>query len=130
MDRMAASRATDYLRRTPGVRLERVSGGNLITISNPLGDCTPLIFIDGLPFEQRGPDEVDDRLDPASLEGIEFYPGVTGLPMEFASAQSNGCGVLAFWTRDPGGRPLTWTKLFISVGAIAAFALASWNILL
>ena len=130
LERIPANRTTDYLRRIPGIRLERVNGGNLVTIANPLGACTPLIYVDGMPIEQRGPDEVDDLLEPLALEGIEFYAGVVGLPLEFAGAQQTGCGVVAFWTRDPGGRSLTWMRLAISVGAVAAFIVTSWKILL
>jgi hypothetical protein len=53
-----------------------------------------------------------------------------GLPLEFAGAQQTGCGVVAFWTRDPGGRSLTWMRLAVSVGAVAAFIVTSWKILL
>jgi hypothetical protein len=130
MDRLAAIRATDYLRRVPGVRVDRVNGGSMVTMNNPLGNCTPLVFIDGIPLEQRAPDEVDDRLDPAMLEGIEVYPGLTGLPLEFASAQPTGCGVVAFWTREPAGRPMTWAKVLFSAAAVFVFALGSWKIML
>lgn len=130
MDGMAANRATDYLRQVPGIRLRQVNGGRVIGLSNALGDCVPYVFIDGLPLEQRQPDEVDDRLDPELVEGIEIYQGSAGLPLEFASAQPSGCGVIAFWTRAPEGRPVTWAKVAIVFAAAAVFIIGSWNIML
>jgi hypothetical protein len=130
MDGMAAHRATDYLRRTSGVQLQQVSGGRIVALSGPPGICVPVVFIDGMPLEQRVPDEVDERLDPELVEGIEIYHGSAGLPMEFASAQPSDCGVVAFWTRALEGRPVTWAKVALTFAVTAAFIIGSWNILM
>ena len=79
---------------------------------------------------QRGPDDVDSLLNPGMVEGIEVYPSMLGLPAEFVAAQEDGCGAIAFWTRDVTGRALTWSRLFLSVGAIAAFVFTSYKIML
>lgn len=130
LDNIPANRVTDYLRRVPAITLERVEGGSLITIDNPLGRCTPLIYIDGVPVEQQGGDLVDDFLTPTMLEGIEFYAGTVGMPLEFASAQQTGCGVVAFWTQDAAGRSVTWLRLLIAAAGAAAFIITSLKIML
>jgi hypothetical protein len=59
----------------------------------------PLVFIDGL-FAGGDTYEVNlnDRLRPEQVEGIEMYDGIAMVPVEFSRIGS-GCGVVVIWTR-------------------------------
>jgi hypothetical protein len=74
--------------------------------------CGPLLFLDGmfvgaLGGETRSPFSYNDRLaflNPADVEGIEYYQTGLRTPLEFLRGDGS-CAVLAVWTRR-GGMPL------------------------
>jgi hypothetical protein len=96
-----ASRVSDALRDTPGIRFVRVRGGTGIRfMSAPTHrrDCKPMIWIDG----QRAPDMEVDDLPVNEIEGIELYHGPSTTPMQFSQGAMTTCGTIVVWSRVPG----------------------------
>jgi hypothetical protein len=127
--RRAAAATTDPFWDVPGVHIRRVrtttgTGDNIITMR--LGQCTPLVYIDGVQVRQALGSGMDLMLRPDVIEGVEIYTGSAGLPPIF---EPHGCGVVAFWTRtgeDSEVQPVTWRRVllgatvFTFLGALVA----------
>lgn len=109
---------SDLLRDVPGLTVSgsgsgirpvvQVSGRS--TTTEVTGNCPTQIWIDGFLLNRRtlggaGRTEdfrLDDAVSPGSIEGIEVYRGLSGVPAEFLNSDAK-CGVIAIWTRR-GGR--------------------------
>ena len=108
VEKLRPSRVTDLLARVPGVRLESSGAGLRRSVFFSRGGlpCRAQIFVDGMLWTRpdmlrRGGDPgftVDDAVSPASIEGIEVYRGLSGIPAEFLTPEAR-CGVVAIWTR-------------------------------
>ncbi len=117
--RRPGARTTDLLRDVPGVHVRHVrtttgTGDYLITMR--LGQCLPVVYIDGIQVRQGLGSGPDLMLRPEMIEGIEVYRGSSGVPAQFVS---DGCGVVAFWTRtgqEEPGHGWTWKRIFIGAG--------------
>jgi hypothetical protein len=121
IERRPAARVSDLLRTQPGVGIQTARrgpfGSNLITMRGGIGACLPNIYIDGVRVRQSAEFPVDDLLSPDMLEGVEIYSAGATAPVQYQ--ESSQCGVVLFWTR-PGepGRPFSWKRLLIGVGAV------------
>jgi hypothetical protein len=96
IERSHASRATDLLRRIPGVTLVRAahsSGLNVIL----RGTCSPTVIINGTRAPLVGGGTIDDLVKPSTLEGIEVYRNAGDVPAEYGA--NVGCGAILLWTR-------------------------------
>ena len=103
-------RVTDLMRDIPGVRLEQAPGGvtgdRIPTFGRALpgrpGGCPVQVFVDGvLATRADGGVSLDELASPQSLEGMEIYRGLSGVPAEFLNEDAR-CGVIALWTRRGG----------------------------
>jgi hypothetical protein len=105
---------SDLLATVPGVHLVSAGRGTrrAVYMSRAIGReaCPAQIFVDGFLFNRRlgmtGVDPglvIDDAVNPGSVEGIEIYKGIGGVPAEFLNPDSR-CGVVAIWTRRGGAR--------------------------
>lgn len=91
-------RLTDMLRRIPGVSVGRGGIGN-VGVSMGRGRACPIeYFLDGT----RAPGFEIDNLAPGDVAGIEIYPGVARIPVQFRRQAI--CGAIVIWTRDPSRR--------------------------
>lgn len=105
---------TDMLRGVPGVTLSMSGSGGrpVVQMARSVGrSCSTRIFVDGMLLNPTmmtptGPRadvfRIDDIVSPGSVEGIEIYRGLSTIPPEFLTGDSQ-CGVIAIWTRR-GGR--------------------------
>ena len=97
LERSAAARVTDVLRRVPGVRVYATQGSDLVTFvrgGSASGPCRPTVFMDG---HRLGSDENLDFLATVnSLEAIEVYTSAAQAPVEY---WGGGCGAIVLWTR-------------------------------
>lgn len=100
---------SDILRDVPGVRFSSSGRGSraVVHMSRSQGlACSVQLFVDGR-LMTRGSDamggfSVDDFVEPASIEGIEVYRGLSTVPAEFYNHDAK-CGVVAIWTRRGDG---------------------------
>ncbi len=98
LERSAASRVTDVLRRVPGVRVYATQGSDVVTFArgdNMSGPCRPTVFLDG--HRLGSGEDLDFLASVNSLEAIEVYTSSTQAPVEYWSP--SGCGTIVLWTR-------------------------------
>ena len=97
LERSAASRVTDVLRRVPGVRVYPGQGGDFVAFArgaSTSGPCRPTVYLDG---HRLGTSEnLDFLATVGSLEAIEVYTGAAQAPVEY---WGGGCGAIVLWTR-------------------------------
>jgi outer membrane receptor for ferrienterochelin and colicin len=125
LDRRGGIQLTDVLREVPGITL-RTAGGSVFSLVVHFrgagvadGDCPAQIYVDGVLANRRVLREpaavdsserrvgrvaddgwgIDNIVSPSSIEGIEIYKGIGGVPVEFMSRDAK-CGVIAIWTRS------------------------------
>jgi len=109
-------RVTDILRDVPGIQLSggTVGGRPAIRMGRAANrNCATQIWIDGFLINRRGITSggslspmdfrIDDMVNPASVEGIEIYRGLSTVPAEFLNPDAD-CGVIAIWTKRGGRR--------------------------
>jgi Carboxypeptidase regulatory-like domain len=117
LDQAEISRRFDTpaaLQRIPGLRVLRSFGG--INVMNQRTGCEPLIVIDGVPNSMRNssstiplpgaaaaptPSMPEMRIETLSVRdvfAIEYYPGLSGMPMKYATGDAPRCGMLLIWT--------------------------------
>jgi hypothetical protein len=101
IDARRASRVSDALRDTPGIRFVRVRGGTgvrFVSAPSTRRDCMPMIWVDG----QRAPEMEIDDLSVNEIEGIELYHGPSTTPMQFSQGSLTTCGTIVVWSRVSG----------------------------
>lgn len=106
--RLGVQRLTDVLARVPGLAL--VGGGagahRAVQSSRALQarSCPTQIYVDGFLLNRALPDgrdpgfALDDAVPIGSVEGVEVYLGLAGVPAEFLNPEAV-CGVVVVWTR-------------------------------
>lgn len=97
LERSAASRVTDVLRRVPGVRVYTTQGGDVVTFArgeNMSGPCRPIVYMDG--HRLGSSEDIDFLASVNSLEAIEVYTSGTQAPIEY---WSGSCGAIVLWTK-------------------------------
>jgi hypothetical protein len=99
IEKRAAMTATDVLRTTPGLSI--VPNGSFGYSILGRGQCVPAVYVDGMKV-MDGASELDNLVRPTEIMGVEVYTGAAGTPPQFAGAGSNGCGVVAVWTKRGG----------------------------
>ena len=89
---------SDMLRTVPGVRVQPGGNGtNVITSSrDPMGGCV-MFWVDGSPWQQQFPGDLDTFVRPEEIAAIEVYNGVT-TPAQFTSAGQSSCTTIVIWT--------------------------------
>lgn len=89
----------DLLRGMPGVRVV----GNRIQMASGMSspNCRVQYFLDGIHILAPAADFLV-QFRPRDLEGLEVYRGAAEAPVAFSRGGAE-CGVIAIWTRTPGG---------------------------
>lgn len=84
--------------RTPMITLGRSQASNSIAIQQ--GMCFPAVWIDDVQITEGGrePAELNRRLNPETVAGIEVYKGPAEAPARY-SGTGRACGVILIWTR-------------------------------
>ena len=90
----------ELLRGMPGVRLvgDRVQ----MASSSSTPRCLVQYFVDAIHIA-GAPFDFLRQFRPRDIEGIEVYRGPAETPPDFSRGGAQ-CGVIAIWTRTPGGR--------------------------
>ena len=90
---------SDMLRTVPGIRVQPSGNGstNVITSSrDPTGGCVTF-YVDGSPWQQMTPGDLDTYVRPEEVAALEVYNGST-TPAQFQQAGMSGCTTLVIWT--------------------------------
>ena len=98
IERREVTDSKELLRGMPGVRLvgDRVQMASSSGTRCPVQYFVDAIHIAGAPFDFLR------QFRPRDIEGIEVYRGPAETPPEFSRGGAQ-CGVIAIWTRTPGG---------------------------
>lgn len=95
---------TDALRAMNGVRVVPAGGmGQRILMRGFWGECSPAVFLDGVPIFHLGSTMfVDDLVIASDVAAMEVYPRASSVPAAFSG--SGDCGAVVVWTyRRLGG---------------------------
>jgi hypothetical protein len=90
---------SDMLRTVPGIRVQPSGDGstNVITSSrDPTGGCVTF-YVDGAPWQQMTPGDLDTYVRPDEVAALEVYNGAT-TPAQFQQAGMSGCTTVVIWT--------------------------------
>ena len=89
---------SDMLRTVPGIRVQPAGDGtNVITSSrNPTGGCV-MFYVDGSPWQQMTPGDLDTYVRPEEVAALEVYNGST-TPPQFVQPGNGGCTTVVIWT--------------------------------
>ena len=100
LEKRSASRLTDFLSTTPGLRI--VNGGNgqvslVATRGATGGNGCVTVFMDGAEWKQLDAGDLDSFVRPSEVSAIEVYPS-TNVPAQFTTVGSN-CAAVVVWTK-------------------------------
>ena len=89
---------SDMLRTVPGIRVQPGGNGtNVITSSrDPTGGCVTF-YVDGAPWQQMTPGDLDTYVRPEEVAALEVYNGST-TPPQFQQPGMTGCTTVVIWT--------------------------------
>jgi carboxypeptidase family protein/TonB-dependent receptor-like protein len=89
---------SDMLRTVPGIRVQPGGNGtNVITSSrDPTGGCVTF-YVDGAPWQQMTPGDLDTYVRPEEVAALEVYNGST-TPAQFQQPGLSGCTTVVIWT--------------------------------
>jgi hypothetical protein len=89
---------SDMLRTVPGIRVQPGGNGtNVITSSrDPTGGCV-MFYVDGSPWQQMEPGDLDTYVRPEEVAALEVYNGST-TPPQFTQPGMGGCTTVVIWT--------------------------------
>jgi hypothetical protein len=89
---------SDMLRTVPGLRVVPAGDGtNVIQSSrDPTGGCVTF-YVDGSPWQQMTPGDLDTFVRPEEVAALEVYNGST-TPPQFQQPGQTGCTTVVIWT--------------------------------
>lgn len=93
IERANAIRASDLLRRIPGMHVGPLQWGSATAT---MRGCTPTIIIDGVVANYER--SIDNLVTPMDLEGIEVYRASSQVPAQYGGMRIR-CGAIMLWTR-------------------------------
>ena len=98
LDRRKPIRFTDVLRTTPGLRVSEVNGQAMIASTRSAqGNGCVTVFVDGAPWQQLDPGDLDTFVQPNEVAAIEVYSG-TSIPAQFTTP-GQSCSAVVVWTK-------------------------------
>ena len=98
IDRRAATQFTDLLRTVPGIQVSSQNGQSMITSSrNPSGGGCVTVWVDGAPWQQLTPGDLDSFVKPEEVAAVEVYNGTT-MPAQFTTV-GQSCSAVVVWTK-------------------------------
>lgn len=89
---------SDMLRTVPGIRVQPGGNGtNVVTSSrDATGGCV-MFYVDGSPWQQMEPGDLDTYVRPEEVAALEVYNGST-TPPQFTQPGMGGCTTVVIWT--------------------------------
>jgi hypothetical protein len=96
----ASAAFSDVLRNAPGLRIDPAGDGRSYVVTDSRsssGGCVNFI-VDGNPWTQMTPGDIDQYVRPDELVAVEVYHG-SSTPAQFQSAGQSGCATIVAWTQ-------------------------------
>jgi hypothetical protein len=98
LERRKALKFTDVLRTTPGIRVTESNGQAMISSTRSAqGNGCVTVFVDGAPWQQLDPGDLDTFVQPNEVAAVEVYSGAS-MPGQFTTPGSN-CSAVVVWTK-------------------------------
>jgi hypothetical protein len=100
IQRMQPQLVTSALRTLPGLRVVPTSNGGYTVQSSRgggMGGCVTY-WVDGAPFREVTPGDVDNAFPASQLAAIESYQA-GNVPPQFTSPGMSGCAAVVIWTQ-------------------------------
>jgi len=98
LERRKALKFSDVLRTTPGLRISESNGQAMITSTRSAqGNGCVTIYVDGAPWQQLEPGDVDTFVQPNEVAAVEVYNG-TNMPAQFMTP-GQSCAAVVVWTK-------------------------------
>lgn len=96
--RNEAAHFSDVVRQAPMLRLNPTSNGKYVISSarDPNMGCVTYV-VDGSPFKELSPGDIDDYLQPAELRAVEIY-NPSSAPLQFEKSGQTKCVTVVIWT--------------------------------
>ena len=88
---------SDVLRSVPGLRIQAAGQGRQMVTSTRSPNGCVMFWIDGTPWQQMEPGDIDDFLKPHELAAVEAS-NPSNTPAEFSGARGGGCTTIVGWT--------------------------------
>lgn len=91
---------SDVMRVDPSLRITPTGDGRTYTISdarNAAGGCVAY-WVDGSPWEQMQPGDIDGFVRPSEIVAIEVYHGNTA-PPQYTKPGRSSCAAIVVWTQ-------------------------------
>ena len=98
LERRIATKFTDVLRSTPGIRVSEQNGqATLSATRSNTGGCVTM-WVDGAQWQQLDAGDLDTFIRPEEVAAIEVYGGVS-VPSQFTTPGQN-CTTVVVWTKS------------------------------
>jgi hypothetical protein len=90
---------SDVMRMDPGLRISPTGDGRTYTITDSRSATTGCVnfYVDGSPFQQMTPGDIDNYIQPSELVAIEVYHG-TETPPQYTTPGQSSCATIVAWT--------------------------------
>jgi hypothetical protein len=89
---------SDVFTTMPGLSLDYSGGRPVIKSSRSSGGGCVNYYVDGVPYKQQSPGDIDEYMRPTELEAVEVYNSEE-TPGEFQQAGSTSCTTIVMWTK-------------------------------
>jgi hypothetical protein len=98
IEKRNAMKFSDILRSTPGIRVQEQNGQAMVTSTRSAqGSGCVTMYVDGSPWQQLEPGDLDSFVQPGEVAAIEVYTG-TSVPPQFSGA-GQSCAAVVVWTK-------------------------------
>ncbi|MFI5229190.1 MAG: carboxypeptidase regulatory-like domain-containing protein [Gemmatimonadales bacterium] len=91
---------SDVLRVSPGLIMQPTGDGrtNVIRDSRNQQNGCVNFYVDGSPYQEMTPGDIDDYVRPDEVVAVEVYHG-TETPPQFTPPGASGCATIVIWTQ-------------------------------
>ncbi len=90
---------SDVMRVSPGLQVTPLGDGHSYVITdsrNPQNGCVNF-YVDGFPWTEINPGDIDDFVKPSEVVAVEVYHG-SDTPPQFVKAGQSSCATVVVWT--------------------------------
>ncbi len=98
LEQRKAIKFSDVLRTTPGIRVTESNGQAMISSTRSAqGNGCVTVYVDGAPWQQLDPGDLDTFVQPNEVAAVEVYNGAS-IPPQFTTP-GQSCAAVVVWTK-------------------------------